>query len=181
MRKVRFMLCILCLVAVSGNLAAKERHGVDTIVTLTTGREVRGELIAVKKDSLVLLTSSSGMDASIEISDMRSIKIATKSNAVNGTIIGTLVGGGAGALLGSMIGKYRGGWFDFSTAFTVGGAAAGVVVGGVGGLLIGSHTKEWETFIIEKQPPGRINTILDKLRPKARVPDFRCLRSTHAC
>lgn len=171
MRKAGLLVCILCLGIASGNLAAKERRGVDTIVAMTNGLEVKGELIAVRKDSLVLLTSYANIDESISISKVRSIRIAKKSNAVNGTILGLVAGGGVGVLLGVSIGEYSG--FSNYSAITVAGVAGGVLVGGVVGLLVGSHTKVWETFDIEGKSPERIKMILDRLRPKGRVPDFR--------
>ncbi len=173
MRKPGLLVCILCLGIASGNLAAKERRGADTIVATTNAREVRGELIAVRKDSLVLLTSNANIDEPISVSKIRSIKIAKKSNALNGAIVGLLVGGGVGALLGSEIGKYRGGLLDVSTAATIGGGLLGGLVGGGGGLLIGSHIKEWETYDMEGKSPESIQATMDRLRPKARVPDFR--------
>lgn len=173
MRKTGFLVISLCLGVVSGTLAAKERHGADMILAMTNGRAVKGELIAVKKDSLVLLTSSFRLAESIYISEVRSIKIAKKSNAGNGAIIGFLVGGVTGALLGSEIGKYRGGLLNFSTASTIGGGALGGLVGAGGGLLIGSHIKEWELYNIERESPEGIKMILDRLRQKARVADFR--------
>lgn len=173
MRKAGILVLVLCLAVVPASLAAKKRRGADTIVAMTNGRAVRGELIAVKKDSLVLLTSYSNVDEALSVSEVRSVKIARKSNTLNGVITGLLVGGGLGALIGSEIGKYRGGLLDFSTAFTVGGGLLGGLVGGGSGGLIGSHIKEWEIYGIEGKTPEGIRMTLDRLRPKARVADVR--------
>ena len=42
------------ILALSGNLFAKERKGADLIVQRTDGTKVRGELIAIKENSLLM-------------------------------------------------------------------------------------------------------------------------------
>jgi hypothetical protein len=172
-KKQILIFCVLCLMALSGNLAAKERHGANTVITKKDGRAVKGELIAVKMDSILLLISPWGIDGSIGISDISSIRIAKKSKALIGAISGSLLGGLAGAYIGQEVGEYHGGLLDFSTAFTIIGGAIGVLAGGGGGLLIGSHVKDWEKFDIEGKSPEGIKMILERLRSRARVPNFR--------
>ena len=170
-KKQNLIFCVLCLMALSGNLAVKGRHGADTVITKKDGRVVKGELIAVKMDSILLLISPWGIDESIGISDISSIRIANRSNALVGAIWGSLLGGFAGAYIGQEVGEYHGGLLDFSTAFTIIGGAIGVLAGGGGGLLIGSHIKE--RFDIEGKSPEGIKMILERLRSRARIPDFR--------
>lgn len=175
MKKVGFLFCVLLLIVPLENLTAKERHGADAVIVKNDGQAVKGELVAVKEHSLLLLDSSTKSDLSIEISEINSIRIAKKSNALAGTIIGSLLGGGAGVLIGSIVGKPKGSivLVDYRTAFTIGGAAVGVLVGGAGGYLVGSHKKEWETFDIEGKSPEEIKVALERLSSRARVPDFR--------
>ena len=49
----------------SGNLIAKERRGAELIVQKKDGQQIRGELIAVKQNSLLLLVS--GVDTAIKV------------------------------------------------------------------------------------------------------------------
>jgi hypothetical protein len=60
--------------ALSGNLYAKKR-GAELIIIKTNGQQIRGELITVKKDSLLLLDSGIGADVSVDIDDIKVIKI----------------------------------------------------------------------------------------------------------
>lgn len=94
---------------------------------------------------------------------------------MTGTIIGSLLGGGAGALIGAEIGKPKGRvvLVDYSTVITITSGAVGALVGAGGGYLIGSHKKKWEVFDIEGKSPEEIEISLEKLRSKARVPNFR--------
>jgi hypothetical protein len=171
MRKTAFLLCALCLVAVPEDLAAKERHGADTTITMINGRVVKGELIAVKMDSKVLLISSWGIDESIGISEIRSIRIVKNSKALNGTILGSLLGGGMGLIVGFIVMEEYPGARENEVLPPL--VLVGALAGGVVGLLIGSPKKEGEIFSFEGRPPEGIRMILEKLRSKAKVPDFR--------
>ena len=57
------------LLVLPAGLAAKEKRGADLVVAKIDGSKVSGELIAVKPDSLLLL--SAGMDLSIPLVDIR--------------------------------------------------------------------------------------------------------------
>jgi len=173
MRKIHALLGVLLLAAISTTLVAKERAGAEVILAKKDGLVVKGELVAIKNDSVLLVDASGGGDSSIVISDIRSIKIVKGSKAGLGIAIGALVGGAAGALIGHEIGKPNGGLIDVSAAITVGGAAGGVFAGGLAGYLIGHHTKKGEILQFEGESPERIEAILGKLRSLARVPDFR--------
>ena len=56
------LLLVFSILALSGNLFAKEKRGADLIIQKKDGQHVRGELIAVKKNSLLLLDRESGAD-----------------------------------------------------------------------------------------------------------------------
>jgi len=65
MKKIIPLFLVFSLLALSGNLLAKERRGAELIVQKKDGQQVRGELITVKEHSLLLLDSK-GKDASID-------------------------------------------------------------------------------------------------------------------
>jgi len=165
MKKLRILLCFLCLAVALENLAAEERQGADAVVIKKDSQELKGELIAVRKDSIVLMDHSSKTDLSANISEIRSIRIAKNSKDICVTI-GSLLGGTAGA-----IGGYYAGWQTRKGAIL--GGAIGVLAGIGIGLWVNSQIEKWETFNFEGKSPEAIKTILDKLRTKARVRDFQ--------
>jgi hypothetical protein len=61
------------------------------VIQKRNGEQIIGELIAVKKNGLLL--NISGMDGEVEINDIRQIKIEKKSQAGRGAINGLIVAG----------------------------------------------------------------------------------------
>ena len=59
-------------------LKAKERKGADLIIQRTDGTQVRGELIAVKEKSLLLLERDSRIDTTVNIYNVDVIKVVKK-------------------------------------------------------------------------------------------------------
>jgi hypothetical protein len=165
------LLLILASVALPEGLAAKDRRGADAIVGKKDGRALRGELIAVKKESILLKESWSSYDVSISRSDIASIKVKKGSGAVSGAFLGTLVGGLTGMAIGRKAGESHHSLVNFETAGTVIGAVIGAVIGGGAGLWIGTSIKEYETFDLEHTAPEEIPLTLGRLRSRARFPD----------
>jgi hypothetical protein len=66
---------IFSLLGLSANLRAGERRGAALVVQKKDGAQEKGELIAVKQNSIVLLGSSSGADVSIDVPDIKTIRI----------------------------------------------------------------------------------------------------------
>jgi hypothetical protein len=60
-------------------IAKKQKHGTKLIVQKRDGQEIRGELIAVKNNSLLLLEFESAAEVSIGIIDIKVIKVIKKS------------------------------------------------------------------------------------------------------
>ncbi len=63
----------------ANTIAKKQKHGTQLIVQKRDGQEIRGELIAVKHNSLLLLKFESAAEVSIEIIDIKVIKVIKKS------------------------------------------------------------------------------------------------------
>lgn len=63
----------------ASKIAKKQKHGTQLIVQKRDGQEIRGELIAVNHDSLLLLEFESAAEVSIKIIDIKVIKIIKKS------------------------------------------------------------------------------------------------------
>ena len=63
----------------ANKIAKKQKHGIKLIVQKRDGQEIRGGLIAVKHNSLLLLEFESAAEVSIEIIDIKVIKVIKKS------------------------------------------------------------------------------------------------------
>jgi len=162
-KKFVSLFLIFSLLSLSGNLFANKR-GAELIVQKTDWQKVRGELIAVKQNSLLMLVS--GADVSIDIGDVWTIKIVKKSDAVGMSLLGAFVG----VLIGDVsypepTGRVK---LDFSGAYLL----VGGIVGGLIGLLAGVMVGIDKTIQIEGRPDTEVKEALEKLRKKARIPDY---------
>lgn len=174
MRKLSILLGILLSATVSTSLSAKERHGADIVIVTKNASTVRGELIAVKDHSIVVLDHATKGDVSVDVPDMvsLSVKVARKGSALPLATLGFLALGGLGAVVGHELGKSDGSPVDFETEFTIGGAAIGGIIGGGGGYLL-SKKKRQEVYHFQGKSPEEVLTILARLRTYARVPGCR--------
>jgi hypothetical protein len=125
----------------SGNLAAKERRGVEVVIQTQNGQQVRGELIVVKQNSLLLLDSRSGADVSVDIVNIVLVKIVKKSKAGQGALFGFLAGAGLGAInaAADKVNREEDPWQNFwESTFDVAAFVFLVLTGTIVGLTIGS-------------------------------------------
>jgi len=90
---------VAALLAAPGGLAAKGRRGALIILTKADGAGVKGELVSVKSDSLLLLRSGDAL--TIPRDKVHSVTLMRRSRKVSGALtgltIGTLVGVAVGA------------------------------------------------------------------------------------
>lgn len=147
-----------------GALSAQGGRGANLVVALKDGPSVAGELIAVKQNSLLLL-SPVGKDESVELYEISTITIAKISKAGSGFMIGFVAGGIAGGVLGASgedptVGK--------GGAIFLGALLIGSVCGLVG-LGIGAAAGGDETIPFEGLPEGEAHAVLERLRGMARV------------
>ena len=188
-KKFVSLFLVFSLIMLSTNLYAKERRGA-TIIIQRIGDQVRqvkktlegtpwetpfitgirGELIAVKQNSLLLLDTE-GKDVSIGIADIRVIRIVKKSKALLGAGIGLVVGGGGGALLALVMNAGHEPYTIQTRAIFAG------MLGGLGGLLIGAIIGAGagadKTIHFEGMTDFEIEEALEKLRKKARIRDYK--------
>jgi uncharacterized membrane protein YeaQ/YmgE (transglycosylase-associated protein family) len=175
MKKIMTLVIVVSLLFPSGALLAKERQGAQLEITKTDGTEIKGELIAVKQDSALLLESSSRIGASIDISDIKVIKIVKKSGLYWGAGLGLALGAIGGGALGhhganpdnlmSLIGK------DVMATLLTG--AFGALIVGLVGAEIGNSLGGSKTFQIEEKSQEQIKAFLEKLRTQARIPEYQ--------
>ena len=141
------------------------------------GQQIKGELITVKPKSLLLLDTE-GKDVSIDIADIKVIRVVKKSKLGKGLLYGLLIGGGGGGLVGLVFGG-KGeivglGYMKktplvnavfWAIIFT----PIGLLIGGFTGALLGTD----KTVQIEGKSELEIQEALDKLRKKARIRDYK--------
>jgi hypothetical protein len=158
------------LMMLSANLYAKERRGAKLIITKKDGQQISGELITVKPNALLLLDTE-GKDVSVDISNIKVIRIVKKSKVWTGAGLGFLICGGGTALYTHLFFKENGEGelkHIFTALLGLIGGAAGALAGG----FIGASAGTDKTIQIEGRPDLEIRETLEYLGKKARVPDY---------
>ena len=159
------------LVMLSANLYAKERRGAKLIVTKLDGQLIKGELIAVKPNSLLLLDTE-GKDVSVDIADIKVIR-TKKSQVVIGALVGLLASGvwtaGKPAFVGiafkASVGEILSVWLPEWGKVALFGAIVGAI--------LGELFKVRKKIKIEGMTDLEIKEAMDKLRKKARIRDYK--------
>jgi len=160
-------------------LTAKERRGANIEIykvkpkmegTPWETSDIKGELIAVKENSLLLLDSE-GEDVSVDINELYAIKIVKKS--------GAWIGGGIGLATGAIVSipLVKGfaeldGSTPSSGDYIIGALLAGAIFA-FPGVLIGGFFGKDETIQIAGKSDSEIKKALEELCKKARIPDFQ--------
>ncbi|MBA7603677.1 hypothetical protein ES703_10792 [subsurface metagenome] len=178
MKKFTVLLLILSLIEISCATmttqrqkrfeSSKERkRGATLIITKKDGRQIEGELITVKKDSLLLLFARR-MDVSVGIEEIKVITIVKKSTFWKGPGLGLLIGGGVGGILGGKMEEESG----VAKWAMLCGAVFGIA-GYILGDILGPKKAKYKTIQIEGMTDSEIQDALDKLRKKARIRDYK--------
>jgi len=163
-----FQNCALIIPGTSKKRFQERREG-DLIITKKDGHKIEGELNIVKENSLHLLDRY-GKEVSIEIRDIRTIRILKRSKKGLGYLIGATIGMGIGVLaaLSPSAGE------DYSVVWTgvlLGSLLAipGSILGGIAGAMAGID----ETIQIEGMTDLQIKWVMDKLRKEARIRNYK--------
>jgi len=173
-----FIAAVVFSLICPGNLWAK-RQGAQLQITKSDGDTIEGELLQVKENSLLVMTSVSGV--TIDINDIDAINIK-KRKTKSGK--GALIGAGVGFLIGGVLGgtKYAEVVFDggsptFENRLFLGSitgaicAIPGLFFGAtIGGSIPGDY-KTAETIDVKKIHHSQINYLLKKLKKMAREKD----------
>jgi hypothetical protein len=168
-RRATAVALVVWLIAFPGFLAAQGRRGASVLVTLKDGSQVGGELIAVKPDSLLLL-SYVGRDQAVPLADIESVamKVNRKGKGGSGFLAGALIGGIAGGLFAANQIKNEETEFPGLTA-----VLSPLIAGSLGGLIgmaIGSAGRSSrETILIAGVSAEELANALARLRKIARV------------
>jgi hypothetical protein len=185
MNKLIVLALIFLLAGFSPNLTAKD--GASLKVQKKGGQQISGELIAIKDRSLMLLDGS-GAYVSSAIDEINTIIIVSKSKFWNGAIPGFILGAVGGAVIGRNESEYTppqtdnlgtalGYYFERQAAPVTGGVVGGIIGGvlglTIGGIIANSINGPQETFRIAGKSQEETNRVLEKLRFKARFPDYQ--------
>ncbi len=174
-KKFTALFLIFCLVALSGNLTAQEKKGAKLTVEKIDGQEVMGELITVKKDSLLLLNTETNADITVQIKDVKAITIRKKSLMFEFGLLGALGGAATQGLTGKTDRKVTG-TIAADDELTEHGMPSfllyGAIAGGVG-LLLGAAMGMNKKIQIQGKSDTEIQKALEDLSKKARVPNFQ--------
>lgn len=159
-------LLIIGLLVLPAALSAKAKRGATLVVTRADGTQVMGELIAVRPDSLVLL-SPSGADVSVGSAEIASVRIVRPSKIGKGALWGGVSGVLAGGLLGVLSLNDIDSPFPGGLAIVIGGSFFGAI-GGLGGLGIGTLMSVDTVVPFAEGPDETVRARLEKLRPYSR-------------
>ena len=157
------------VLAVSSAEAAQGRRGATVVVALKNGGERNGELVAVRTDSLVMVDPE-GLDATVELSEARSVRIVRASKGGLGGLIGIVAGAAVGYLGGFALSASSGACPDCEAPLA--GYGLGVIGGFVGlgaGALIGESAGRDIVIPLDAVTESERSARLRKLRRYARV------------
>lgn len=137
-------------------VAAKDRRGATVVVTRTDGQVFEGEIIAVRSDSLLLL-SEAGQDERVGLADIGTVRIVRRSPTGLLTLAGFLLGSGVVGMTSEPLDEW--GWAHAWLA-GIGGAIAGLASGAI--LAKDKALYSWG------EPEGQLSHNLNKLRGLSR-------------
>ncbi len=156
---------ILSLAFLAPVLGAKEKRGAELVISKKDGAVVKGELLAVKEENLIIMDESTPGGVTVSLKDARSVKVI--KHGKGGLILGgALIGGAIGAAAGyaSQTGQH-----GFLAGYFKGPAAGlGAGIGGLAGIFAGAWAGSDKTLKIANGDSGSIRNVIDKLRPLAR-------------
>ncbi len=160
----------ISLATAAAVFAGEGRKGAKVMIN-TGGAAMKGELVGVRPEILVVLTENSVV--SVPTGEIERVRIINKASK----FMAGWAGSGVGALASIPIarwaaGKTTGDWGDAIGAGML-VMMGGAVVGAVGGVLLADNIAKDEVLIFKDQPGEEIAKNLDRLRKQARVQDYK--------
>lgn len=158
---------VLALTLAASPAFAQKRRGAKVVVFSRDGGRTEGELIAVKRDSLLILDLA-GRDQAFDLNGVESVVVARSPKVGTGALFGMILGLGAGIGLSSAL--YRNADPCESMGCRAGVILLSPLVGLGGGALAGSAAGKDLTIKIpnENSAPARASALV-RLRKYARI------------
>jgi hypothetical protein len=172
---------IFILIALPSELLTKGRRGAKLQIQKKDATYLTGELIAVKKESLLLVDSDTAVDISVALDDIEVIEILKKPKLLFGAGIGLVLGAAVGTASGFILGddEPRSGDEQGNFKTRTAGEKALVnsilfgLIGLIGGGIVGADLGKTETIYFNDLTPEEKTETLQKLSSKARIPDLK--------
>ena len=165
------MLLVFCLVVLLGNLSAQAqvKKGVKVVIETIDGQPISGELITVKRDSLLLLEAETQADTSVNINDIKTILVKNKARMLELGVLGGLIGLGVQGLGGTEVSSNELGLDNATQTQPKTSLLVYAAVAGGAGVLIGAAIGMNKKIQIQGQSDAEIQQALEKLSKKARM------------
>lgn len=170
-RLLAFLIAVVVFALICpGNLWAKrQKPGAQLRITKPDGRVIEGELLAVKQDSLLLMTLPSNTGVKIGFNEIEKIGIKRKSvdgRFWNGAFTGAVIFGALGFGLGYYASKIE----DYGNPAGDGirlGYNSALLGGSLFGLLEATR-ENYKTIRVKGKSPSQIEKLFKKLKKRAR-------------
>jgi hypothetical protein len=176
--KSNAIVIILMMLMALANLpltASNERRGSRVVVTQTDGNLVRGELLAVKADALLIYDQDSDQAKSIDLQQVTQVRLLKKSKFLTGFVIGAAVGLGYLIFDLEILGNRGKRNTDFQEISYI---IYPPFTGLVGGLL-GTLTAMSANFSLVGESPERVQQNLERLKCYAREQEIQLPLAPH--
>jgi hypothetical protein len=153
------------------SLEAKARHGATVRLGLKNGIQARGELLAVRKEALIV-RDLSGPETSYEVGEIASVTVVGKTKRFPAGFVGFALGAAAGYALGA---NPRG-WPHEDDFRVLNGVGKGILLGAFGAIVgtiatAGRDRGRETVYPIEGLSDEQVRVTLARLRGFAKVLD----------
>jgi hypothetical protein len=174
MKKILPLAIMILFVFDPGILLPKEKRGVKLEIKKIDGHTMSGELIAVKKNMLILGVAYSVLltGEDVEIADIQLIRIVRESNFGQAAVLGSVIGGVVGVGVGLSIKDNPSDFISLKPLQTIMLGLAGGVVGSLFGILVEASIGS-EKIQIEGISDAKLAYVLEELRKRARFPEYQ--------
>lgn len=151
------------LIGVPGAAMGQRDHGAELVVTLKNGETVKGELLAVKPDRLLILKRAPEEGTTVDVAEISTVRIVRKSRTILGGVAGLVAGAGFGAIWFPSAGRGDDTGANTLIGMVLFGAPATAL-----GLVIGTAMGFDPVMVFEGRSEDDVQRSLAKLNGKAR-------------